>query len=355
MPSRSEVSVLITAASRRVALIRGFRNAMDRLGLRGKVITTDMNALSPGLYFSDDHYLVPLTTSPDYIPIIERICAKENIRLLIPTIDDELPLFGSYRDYFREKGILIPVSSQEVNTICNDKYRTFQVLKDLGFDTPESYLPEDLDVDRLSYPLFLKPRFGRGSVGAYPIHSESELRFFLDYVGEPIVQEFLHGEEFTIDLLTDFEGKVLSVVPRQRLLIRAGVSDRGRTCKDAKLIELALSLARKLGVVGAANFQLMREGERASIFEINPRFAGGIPLTIASGADFPALLLRLAAGESPKPSIGEFRDDFIMISYEDSIFKHGEKVFKKKFDLERNSKEVEKSVRRLKVGLQGMI
>ena len=56
------------------------------------------------------------------------------------------------------------------------------------------------------------------------------------------------------------------------------------------------------------------------IFEINPRFSGGIPLTIQAGADFPKMLLRLALGRRVEPAIGAFRDDLWMTSFESSFF-----------------------------------
>ncbi len=108
-----EVNVLITAASRRVPLIQAFVQALKRLGVRGNVITTDMNVLSPGLYFSDRHYLVPLTTDSQYLPVIKSICFKERIHLLIPTIDDELPLFGFHAESFLEMGVRVAVSGAE--------------------------------------------------------------------------------------------------------------------------------------------------------------------------------------------------------------------------------------------------
>jgi carbamoyl-phosphate synthase large subunit len=56
------------------------------------------------------------------------------------------------------------------------------------------------------------------------------------------------------------------------------------------------------------------------VFEINPRFSGGIPLTIAAGADFPKQLLQLAAGQKVAASIGAFRDNLWMTSHEVSTF-----------------------------------
>src|SRR5512136_1367284 len=158
-----EMNILITAASRRVPLIQAFCQALKRLGLRGNVVTTDMNNLSPGLYFGSKHYIVPLTTDPQYIPIIKSICFRERIHLLIPTIDDELPLFGRHTDDFRAMGILVSVSNERTGLICNDKYSSAQYLLDKGIPFARTWLPSELDIPRLRYPLFLKPRAGRGS------------------------------------------------------------------------------------------------------------------------------------------------------------------------------------------------
>ena len=62
------------------------------------------------------------------------------------------------------------------------------------------------------------------------------------------------------------------------------------------------------------------------MFEINPRFSGGIPLTIEAGADFPRMLLELNAGRRLVPTIGRFRDNVWMSSYETSVFLEGDAV-----------------------------
>src|ERR1700756_3374196 len=100
-----KVNVLITAASRRVPLVRSFRDAVEKFG-KGRVITTDINPMSPALYFGHKHYIVPLTRARHYIPIIESICDAENVKLVVPTIDDELPIFGRALSRFEEAGVL---------------------------------------------------------------------------------------------------------------------------------------------------------------------------------------------------------------------------------------------------------
>jgi carbamoyl-phosphate synthase large subunit len=315
-----EINILVTAASRRVALIRAFGQALKRLGLKGNVVTTDLNNFSPGLYFGTKHYIVPLTTDPEYISIIKSICFREGIHLLIPTIDDELPLFGRHREDFEGMGIRVAVSSERTGLICNDKHATAHFLKERGVPFAQTWLPNELDLKQLQYPVFLKPRKGRGSVGAFHIKDEHQLKFFLEYVPDPVVQEFLDGREFTIDLLADFRGNVISVVPRERLVIRSGVSDRGQTYNHPGMIQLAVRTAEAFDIRGPANIQVKLYNDVATIFEVNPRFSGGIPLTIAAGADFPGWLIEMSCGRNPKPCIGQFSDGLIMACYEEALF-----------------------------------
>ncbi len=319
-----EFNVLITAASRRVPLINSFVQALKNLGLRGNVVTTDMNNLSPGLYFSDRHYLVPLATDPEYIPMLKSIAFKERIHLLVPTIDDELPVFGAVAESFLAMGVRVVISGHQTGVICNDKRLTAEFLLEKGIPVAKTWLPSELDIPNMTYPLFLKPRSGRGSVGAYPIANERQLRFFLEYVPDPVVQEFLPGREFTIDVLVDFDGTVISAVPRERLVVRSGVTDRGRTWNNPGMIELAIRTAEALEIRGPANIQVKWFEEKPKIFEVNPRFSGGIPLTIAAGADFPLWLIEMRCGHKVNPCIGKFVDGLVMTCFETAIFLPGE-------------------------------
>jgi carbamoyl-phosphate synthase large subunit len=315
-----ELNILITAASRRVALIQAFVDGLKNLGLKGSVVTTDMNTMSPGLYFSHRHYLVPMTTDPRYISIIRSICFKERIHLLIPTIDDELPVFGHHADAFLAAGVRVAVSGSRTGEICNDKYLTADFLSGKGIAIAKTWLPDELRLDQLQYPLFLKPRQGRGSVGAHRIADQEELEFYLRHVADPVVQEYLGGREFTIDVLADFSGKIISAVPRERLVIRSGVTDQGRTSNDPLLVNTGVRVAEALEIRGPANIQVKYLDGRVTVFEVNPRFSGGIPLTIAAGANFPEWLMEMRCGRRVKPCLGRFSDGMMMACYESAIF-----------------------------------
>lgn len=314
-----KLNVLITAASRRVGLVRGFQQALHRPGLSGEVMVCDVNPASPAVHIADRAFEVPYSDHPAYFDAVRAICLRHQIGLIVPTIDDEIPRFAAVIDHFEAIGVKVAVSPLETAVACTDKWETCRRLRAAGVAAAATWLPGEVPASPV-FPLFVKPRAGRGSVQAYPARDPAELAFFLRYVTAPVVQDYLDGPEFTLDLLCDFAGRPLSVVPRERVVIRSGVIDRGRTVQDGRLIALALACAEVFSFAGAVNIQCRMVDGSPRVFEINPRFSGGIPLTIAAGADFPAILVDLALGRPAAPAIGAFRGDLWMSSFEASLF-----------------------------------
>jgi carbamoyl-phosphate synthase large subunit len=312
------LNVLVTAGSRRVPLVRAFQRALLATG-GGDVVVTDVNPLSPTVYVADRAYHVPMADDPAYIDALLAICRQERVGLLIPTIDDELTAIAEARDRFEACGTRVAVSPAAATAACNDKRATWRLLAEHGVEAAPTWRPDELP-SPVPLPLFVKPRTGRGGVGAFPIRDLRELEFFCSYVDDPVLQPYLHGPEFTIDVLCDFDGQVLSVVPRERRVIRAGVVDRGCTVADPLLVEAGCRTARALKAIGAINVQCRIVAGRPVVFEVNPRFSGGIPLTIAAGADFPRMLVDLALGRRVAPRVGRYRVGLWMSSYESSVF-----------------------------------
>lgn len=312
------MNVLMTAGSRRVPLVRGFQSALRALN-GGRVVVTDIDASSPTVHVADGAYRAPISSDPGYVDALLAICAAEHIGLVVPTIDDELEILAHARRRFEAAGVVLACSPAETAALCNDKYETCRHLRSHGVAAAQSWLPAEIPCDAAEL-LFIKPRVGRGSVGAHQIRNRRELEFFLEYINTPVVQEFLQGPEYTIDMMCDWQGTPISIVPRERTLIRAGVSDRGRTVKSPQLEALALQVAAAITFGGPVNIQCRMRGEAPVVFEINPRFSGGIPLTIAAGANFPAMLVQMAYGQSLAPALGQFRGDLWMTNYETALF-----------------------------------
>lgn len=314
------VNVLITSVSRKVWLVNAFKKALKQARVKGKVISVDMNPLSAGLYVSDKHYIVPSSSDPNFIAIVERICKRENIHLLVPTRNEELLLFARNKKRFEARGTKVLVSNPKIIATCIDKYKFYKFLTKHDIPTPQTSLPDQVDSSSLKYPLFVKSRYGSGGKYAFKVKNKEELEFFVNYVPDPIVQEFVNGKEYTIDLLSDFESNVLTVVPRERIEVVSGESYKGKTVKNFKLIKLAKNLAEKLGTIGHITIQCKVDKGTTKFIEVNPRFGGGAALGIAAGANTPLLLIKLILGRKVKPAIGKFRENLTMLRYTEDIF-----------------------------------
>jgi carbamoyl-phosphate synthase large subunit len=317
-----EVNVLITSAGRRGALVRCFKKTIEGMkGIKGKIISVDASPLASALYLSDKHYIVPRISDPNYIDILLDVCKKEGIKLIIPTIDTELLILSQNREKFEKNGIRIAISDTKVIEICSDKLKTFQFFKENNIPTVETFSYRQVDkIEKLNYPLFIKPCSGSAGINTYKINNRKELDFFINYIDNPVIQEYAEGKEFTMDILADFNGKVLNIVPRERIEVRAGEINKGRTVKEGRLIEYGKNIVERLGGIGPITIQCFMEGNAVKFTEINPRIGGGYPLSFAAGANYPELLIRMVLGEKAMTRLGEFEENLIMLRWEDAVF-----------------------------------
>jgi len=124
----------------------------------------------------------------------------------------------------------------------------------------------------------------------------------------------LTGREFTADALVDRDGAVRVVVPRWREETRAGISVKGRTFASAAVTEVVTGALAAVRLTGPANVQgFVADDGTATVVEINPRFSGGLPLTLAAGADVVGAYLAGVRGE-PLPEL-DFRPGIVMSRY----------------------------------------
>lgn len=313
-----KLNVLITSAGSAPAVsVMKALKAQSEIAV--KIIAIDMDPLSSGFFLSEKRYEVPDTNDPGFSPYLLDICRKENIKFIFAIIDEELPVFAGLKDEFQKEGICIIVNDAEVVRVGNDKSRTFQFCLDNGIKIPE-LVPLPLEREKILYPLIIRPLDGRGSVDVFKINDSKELHFFKDYVKNAIIQEFIDGDEYTIDIVASPKGEILQAVPRRRLVTKAGMSYKGKTVKDERLIQYGKTVAKKFRVNGPCNVQCILKGDEIYFIELNPKFAAGLPLTVAAGVNIPLLLLKMAMGRKINNEELEFKDNFYMLRYWEEIF-----------------------------------
>ena len=312
------MKVFITSAARKVWLIQAFKNALGECK-GSRVIAGDVNPYSAALYFADEYVILRRDDDPSYEEWLFDYCRSNSIDLIIPTRDEELPLFARFAGRFLNNGIRIMVNDEEVINICQDKKRFIDYCANHGFHTPHTYeKPGQIGVEE--FPLFLRERFGKGSKGTCLVANQSELNIALNRMKDPIVQTAVDATEYSIDVLSDFDGNVLSAIPRERRVVVSGESYVSITRRDWTIIDDAARLSKDLGLIGHNTIQCFSKNGRNEFIEINPRFGGAASLGFAAGCNSPRLIVDMVNGKKIKPFLGEFKENYVMLRYVQDFF-----------------------------------
>jgi len=315
----TEYNILILSAGRRVELVQSFQKAAKRLNLKSNVVAGDCSETAPAIYFADRKAILPRINEDNYIDEIINVCKREGIRLVIPTIDTDLQLLSEERERIEsESGAVVLISSTDVISICRDKINTQKFLEENEFKIPNMYSEEELGSRELEFPLFIKPKSGSSSINTFKVNNLEELATYRSLIKEPIVQDFMEGKEFTVDVFLDFDGNLITVVPRLRMATRSGEISKGKIIKDREIIEDIKRLVEVLKPIGHITVQLMKTNKGIEYIEINPRFGGGAPMSIQSGADSCENLYRLLMGESLEYN-ENYRDNIMFFRFDNSI------------------------------------
>jgi carbamoyl-phosphate synthase large subunit len=324
------MNILFTSVGRRVALVRSFNQALKKLNIPGKTVAVDLRKTAPALYEAHHHELAPRVDSPNYIDALLDICRRHDIKLLIPLTDTELVLLSKQQAFFKEAGVSIIICSPETAHICANKENTYRFFKEAGFPAiePVSFEEASREDSGVHFPLFMKPSDGSCSIGAERIDDRKALEFYAQTVENPILQEYIEGEEYTLDLFVDFKGQVRCCVPRLRMETRAGEVSKGMTVRNLNIMAAGKQLVAALpGAMGCITVQcfLTDEGQ-IKFIEINPRFGGGFPLSAEAGADFPRWLIELSLGREPADIGDSWQEDLVMLRYDDAIFVNRQQI-----------------------------
>ncbi len=286
-------------------------------------IAVDPNPLAPARYAAHVHPAPPPIADPSYVPFLQELCERHSVGAVIPLTDLDIEVLARARENRTPLTLPALVPSPEVARATYDKYETHLLLSRLGLPSPPTVLPEE---EPDSYPVMVKPRRGSGARSIHLARDRAEKDFFVRYlseahpnrrtpdpVPEPVmVQRAMGGPELSIDCLGDLDGRCLNAIPRTMLESRGGESIKGAVIRDPELIALGQRVMEALAVRGPATIQVFRDPEVGlGITDVNTRFGGAFPAPAYAalpGRTYPELIVRMAAGETIAPHVGEFHE-----------------------------------------------
>lgn len=314
------INILITSAGRRVELVQCFQAARRELNIPGIIVAADAGATAPALFFADKKYQVCRINHESYVDEIIQICKDNQIHGIIPTLDTELAKLAEHGDHIeRESGARVILSRTDIIKIFRNKYNTADFFLKNGFLAPKYYDLENMKYQELVYPLFIKPLDGSSSINAFKVTNEEELRFFIKYVPNALVTDYIQGNEYTVDILCDFDGDCISIVPRKRLVVRAGEVQKGIVEKNQTIIDETRKVLEILRPIGPITLQCIVNESGVYFIEINPRFGGGAPMSIKAGANSPKNIYRMLQGEKLS-YLDNYKEGLLGIRFDQAIY-----------------------------------
>lgn len=313
-----EYHVLFTGVGRRVELIQAFRQAALYLGIDIKLYGADMVESAPALAFCDFTRIVCGMKEAGYIPQLIDICKADHIDMLIPTIDTDLLILSENKERFERIGTRVLISESDKIAVCRDKKNTAIFFESCGLKTPP--VVNDYHFYNGPFPCFIKPKDGSSSINAFKAETKTELATYATQIDNYIIQPFISGTEYTVDIFCDYEGKPVFITPRIRLSVRSGEVLKTQISMDERIITECKEIINKFKPCGPITVQMIREKSSCDDYfiEINPRFGGGAPLSMKAGAKSAETILQLLSGEKIK-SENSINDGAIFSRFDQSI------------------------------------
>lgn len=310
------MNILFTCAGRRTYLLKYFK---ENMAPGDKVVATDMQLSAPALQVADVKLQVPAVYADDYIEKTLNICKEQEIDALISLNDLELPILAEQKALFEALGVKVIVSDPSVIDIAFDKYKTAQWIESIGLNAPKTYVTlasakEALAKGEIVFPLFMKPRWGSGSIGLETIDDMEDLDVYYHLLMKKIkktilatasvgdeyimIQEKLTGNEFGLDVMNDLEGDHVAVSVKKKLAMRAGETDKAVTVDLPEVRKMGAIIGRNLHHLGNLDVDIMqRANGDYCVLELNPRFGGGFPFSYEAGVNLPKAIIQWLKGE----------------------------------------------------------
>ena len=343
-------NILITSVGRRAYLVSWFKEALDGTG---EVHVSNSHSMTPAFDVADHAVVSPLIYSDEYIPFLLDYCKRHAIGALLPLFDVDVPILAAHVQEFLEVGCFPVVASEQVARVCNDKALTSQFLAGLGLATLHTFTDVEecqkaLAAGEVTCPLFVKPRWGMGSIGVLKCDSPDDLPLLHAYAKRRVeasylryesaedvdravlIQEAAAGQEWGMDIMNDLEGSFMGLSARRKVAMRSGETDVAEIVAAPKeLRELAERISAATRHPGNMDVDVfVEEGPDGSIgelhvLEMNARFGGGYPFSHAAGVNLPAALVAWLRGEKVDDELlavkrpGTYMKDITIVSLHD--------------------------------------
>ncbi|MDD6479303.1 MAG: ATP-grasp domain-containing protein [Oscillospiraceae bacterium] len=316
------MNILFCSVGRRAELLKNFRKSLSP---GSKIIATDMSVYAPAIYMADTHYIVPAISDEKYLSTILDICKKEKINAITTLIDPEIEMLAKNRELFSSMGVEVLSPYYDTAILCFDKFKLYKHLKENGVNTPKTYgsydeAVFDIEKQELSFPVFVKPRTGSGSVGAKRIDNILELKKACEEDASLIIQEYMDSIDMDADVYIDtITHNPVSIFTKRKIETKIGGASKTVSFKDDKLVEFLCDALKHFRFNGPIDVDLFYKEGKYYLSEINPRFGGAYLHAYGAGVDFVKLIENNVNGHINEAVFNQYDDNVAMMMYDSVV------------------------------------
>lgn len=330
-------NLLFCSVGRRGRLMR---NVKETLGKTGLIVGTDHQSTAPALQFCDRQYVVPLITDPSYIDTILNICKENNVKAVTTLIDPEIEILAANTEKFKEIGVIPLCPAPKSAIYCFNKYELFKYLTEKGIRTPLTFhdwneFKAALADGRISFPVFMKPVCGSGSVGAHKVHTLQQAEADWNS-GEHdyIIQELMTEGDCDADVYVDtISHKAVAAFSKRKIETRIGGASKTISFKDPKLFAFIEQICSVFEFNGPLDMDFFIKDGEYYLSEINPRFGGAYLHAYGAGVDFIQLIINNINGIENTVNMGNYDDDVLMLMYDDVVIARASDLVDRNFSI----------------------
>ncbi|GFO55075.1 carbamoylphosphate synthase large subunit short form [Geomonas sp. Red276] len=230
-----------------------------------------------------EYHVLPSIHAPGWVDALASLCARLEIDYIYPAYDDVIVALA---DHAGEIPATVIAPEPWSCRVTRSKLLTYLALSG-KVRVPELFpSPEAVE----SFPVVVKPERGQGSQGVQVVRTAGQLASALAAVEDPLICEYLAGEEFTVDCFSDRDRGLLFAGARLRGRTRNGISVNTTLAELPEVRPLAEIIGRELRMRGAWFFQIKRSaGGELALLEVAPRIAGSMAAHRVTGVNFPLL------------------------------------------------------------------
>lgn len=328
-------NLLFCSVGRRGRLLRDVKETIGKTGL---IVGTDLQSTAPALQFCDRQYVVPRITDPAYIDTILNICKANDVKAVTTLIDPEIEILAENYDKFKEIGVIPLCPAKQSAIYCFNKYELYKYCTEKGIRTPLTFHDWDefkaaLAEGSITFPVFMKPICGSGSVGAHKVHTlEQAEADWNSGEHDYIIQELMTGGDCDADVYVDtISHKAVAAFSKRKIETRIGGASKTCSFKDPALFKFIQEICDIFEFNGPLDMDFFIKDGEYYLSEINPRFGGAYLHAYGAGVDFIQLIVNNINGIENQVNIGKYEDNVLMMMYDDVVIARAEDLVDQNF------------------------